>query len=211
VPRGDPNALAAALTKTPNQITHSDPSHSFGDWLACVKARNHARLEAEYSTKSPMNTTSGTQGGYTVPIEFIPIILNAVIEQSIVRPRAQIVPMHTRTAELPYLDLTKVPATADSSYLGGLVARWTDEASTPNETEPNFRQLQLVAHKLSGYSLFYLIGDRRQLDMTYSPHAKFTNNQAAWKFVSRVDGQPWLSQTVTLQNGQTASNVVYLN
>jgi HK97 family phage major capsid protein len=58
---------------------------------------------------------------------------------------------------------------------------------------------------------FYLIGDRRQIDVTFSAHAKLLNNQAAWKFVSRVDGQPWLSQTVTLQNGQTASNVVYLN
>jgi HK97 family phage major capsid protein len=58
---------------------------------------------------------------------------------------------------------------------------------------------------------FYLIGDRRQINVTFSPHAKLTNNQAAWNFVSRVDGQPWLSQSVTLQYGQTASNLVYLN
>jgi len=46
VPRGDTNALAAALKRALNQITLNDPCHSLGDWLACVKERNNARLEA---------------------------------------------------------------------------------------------------------------------------------------------------------------------
>ncbi len=74
VPRGDTNALAAALKRAPNQITLNDPCHSFGDWLACVKERNNARLEAEYNTKTPMRSDSGTAGGCTVPTEFLPVI-----------------------------------------------------------------------------------------------------------------------------------------
>src|SRR5262249_14261989 len=38
----------------------------------------------------------------------------------------------------------------------------------------------------------YVIGDRRQVEIAYSEHFKFTNNQGTWRFVCRVDGQPWL-------------------
>ncbi len=57
----------------------------------------------------------------------------------------------------------------------------------------------------------YLIGDRQQVDIAYSEHYKFTNNQATWRFVARVDGQPWLRQYVTGQDGSTQlSPYVYL-
>ena len=44
----------------------------------------------------------------------------------------------------------------------------------------------------------YLIGDRQQVEITYSDHVAFLNNQGAWRFVSRVDGQPWVRSAVTL-------------
>jgi HK97 family phage major capsid protein len=57
----------------------------------------------------------------------------------------------------------------------------------------------------------YLIGDRRQVEIAYSEHFAFTTNQSAWRFVARVDGQPWLRSPVTLADGSsTLSPFVYL-
>src|SRR5436305_12451024 len=103
--------------------------------------------------KAAMATTGGTVGGYTVPTQFLPTLLTAAAEQAVVRPRATIVPMTSRSIQIPYLDITNVPNAGDTAYFGGLVGRWTEEAATLNETEPTFRQLELAAHELSGYSL----------------------------------------------------------
>ncbi len=337
---------------------------SFGDWLLCVRGNNTKRLADVYGSrfaewiegKAAMATTGGTVGGYTVPTEFLPRLLQASAEQAIVRPRATVVPMTARSIQVPYLDATNVPSAGDTAFFGGLVARWAEEASAVSETEPLFRQLELVAHELSGYSLMsnalledngialeellvrifggaiawfedyaflrgdgvgkplgvasapaaisvtrnganafvlidagkmlakllpgwspattcwiihpsviaqmvlmvsaaagvgwldnlrdkmpmqllglpvciseklpalgtakdvllvdfqhYLIGDRKQVEVAYSEHFKFTNNQGTWRFVHRVDGQPWLRGSITLSDAtSTVSPYVYL-
>jgi HK97 family phage major capsid protein len=47
----------------------------------------------------------------------------------------------------------------------------------------------------------YLIGDRQQLEIAYSEHVAFLSNQSVWRFVSRIAGQPWLRDKVTLADG----------
>jgi HK97 family phage major capsid protein len=137
-----------------------DKTHNFADWLLAVRrgdskylAENYKSFPSETDTKTAMTTSSGTAGGYTVPVEFLPKLLAAAAEVSIVRSRATIVPMTARSIQVPYLDITNVPAAGQTAFFGGLIAQWTEEASLLNETEPAFRQLELVAHELSGYSL----------------------------------------------------------
>jgi len=137
-----------------------DKTHNFADWLLAVRrgdskylADNYKSFPSEADTKTAMTTSSGTAGGYTVPIEFLPKLLAAAAEVSIVRSRATIVPMTARTIQVPYLDITNVPTAGQTAFFGGLIAQWTEEALLLNETEPAFRQLELVAHELSGYSL----------------------------------------------------------
>ena len=48
---------------------------------------------------------------------------------------------------------------------------------------------------------YYLIGDRSKMAIDVSKHVYFTTNQTAWRFVIRVDGQPWLQSAVTPRNG----------
>jgi HK97 family phage major capsid protein len=343
-----------------------DKNHNFADWLLAVRRNDAKYLNEKYGSfqvegaeqKTAMTTSSGTAGGYTVPTEFLPQLLEAAIEASVARSRATIVPMTSRSIQVPYLDVTVVGSSGQTNMLGGLVGQWTEEASLLNETEPSFRQLELIAHELSGYSLMsntllqdnavgleailtqlfgkaiawfedyaflngngvgkplgalaapaaisvtrsggantfvladagamlgkvlpgwspktlcwiihpsvlpqlctmvsaaagvgwlqrldvqqmpmellgipiaisekmsalgtakdvglvdwqhYLIGDRQQVEIAYSEHFKFTNNQATWRFVARVDGQPWLRSAVTLQNqSSTVSPYVYL-
>ena len=136
----------------------ADPKgKSFGDWLVCVRKNDWRTLERKYQSfpsdgKSALNTSVGTQGGYLVPTEFTDKLLKTASEKAVVRPRATLIPMASRAVQVPCLDCTTAPASTDSAFLGGIVARWTEESVTFNETEPVFRQVELVAHELSGYS-----------------------------------------------------------
>jgi HK97 family phage major capsid protein len=344
---------------------NGNPRKTFGHFLLALRTGDAKALDslgarpADWSpeTKAAMATTGGAIGGYTVPSEFVPQLLSAAAEQAVVRPRATIIPMRSRSVQVPYLDITNVPTAGQTAYFGGIIAQWTEEAATLNETEPQFRQLELVNHELSGYTLasnaliqdnaigldalltrmfggaiawfedyaflrgdgvgkplgalnapaaisvsrsggantfvlqdagtmigkllpgwtsettcwvvhpsvipqlvkmvstaagvgwldnlrdklpmqllglpvaisekmvalgtakdvalvdfrHYLIGDRQDLEIGYSEHYKFINNQGTWRFVCRVDGQPWLRQAVTLADASsTVSPYLYL-
>ena len=329
------------------------PIKTFGDWLLCVRKNDWRTLEKKYQSyptegKAALNTSVGSQGGFLVPAEFTNRLVSAASEGAVVRPRATIIPMNSRSAQVPCLDHSMVPGVDESAFLGGITAKWTEEAATLNETEPIFKQVELVAHELSGYSkvsnslmqdsaigleqllvtlfgraiawhednaflrgdgvgkplgvlnsnalisvtrsgasdftladaanmmasllpgwsststvwamhptvagklfqmtasgsgsnaiyldnarakpamvLFgipiviteklpalntegdvmlldlqhYLIGDRREIEIAFSEHVAFTSNQGAWRFVSRVDGQPWINARITLADG----------
>jgi HK97 family phage major capsid protein len=339
--------------------SNGDPKRTFGRFLLAVRHRDHHTLEqlgsrfCEWETggqKAALSTQTGTQGGYTVPTEFYNRLMALVAEMAIVRPRATLVPMAARTVQVPVLDVATAPAAGDTAFLGGVVARWTEEATTLNETEPTFKQVELTNYELSGYSklsntllqdsaigleaflfqlfsraiawyedyaflrgngvakplgvlnwsglisvtrsasgaftltdmanmfgrllpgytprsaawvvhptvvpkllqiastaaagqnLFlnnaqerprmqllgldihvseklpalntlgdvllcdfqhYLIGDRQQLEIAYSEHVAFLSNQSVWRFCSRIGGQPWLRDKVTLSDGSS--------
>lgn len=337
---------------------HGDPERTFGSFLLAVRRGDAKALEGMGShwsdwentgSKAAMNTQTGTQGGYTVPTEFMPALLSFATEAAIVRKRATIIPMASKSVQVPCLDITTAPSAGDSAFLGGVVARWTEEAGNITESEPTFKQLDLTNHELMGYSkisntlladnavglesflltlfgralawyedyaflrgdgvgkplgilhanalisvsrsaanafalsdaagmlsrllpgwdprstvwavhptvltklmtmtdtasghvvwidnarerprmsLFgipvetteklpalntlgdvllldlrhYLLGDRQQVEIAFSEHVAFLNNQGVWRFVSRVDGQPWLRSTVTLADASS--------
>lgn len=58
---------------------------------------------------------------------------------------------------------------------------------------------------------YYLIGDRQQMAIASSQHARFTTDETAWRFVKRVDGQPWVDSAFTPANGSTLSPFVTLH
>ena len=49
----------------------------------------------------------------------------------------------------------------------------------------------------------YIIGDRMSLEIAASEHVNFLANQMTWRFVQRVDGQPWMDKAVTLQDASS--------
>lgn len=58
---------------------------------------------------------------------------------------------------------------------------------------------------------YYLIGDRQALTVESSPHYRFQNGETSYRFVSRVDGRPWLKSALTPRNsGPTLSPFVQL-
>ena len=50
---------------------------------------------------------------------------------------------------------------------------------------------------------FYVIGDRQMPTLGYSEHYKFANDQGAWRVTQRVDGQPTVNSTITLEDAST--------
>lgn len=135
---------------------------SFGEFLLAValatspagKVDSRLRtIEAIMSSeeKAALAEAAGATGGFLVPTEFRAQLLAVAAEKAIVRPRAFTIPMATRSVQIPALDQTTVP-TGGSAFFGGMVFYWTEEAAAKTEAEPAFRQIELVAHELCGYS-----------------------------------------------------------
>ena len=55
--------------------------------------------------------------------------------------------------QIPYLDNSTVQSAGVSPFFGGVQMYWTAESQTRTETEPQFKQLDLKAWELSGYSV----------------------------------------------------------
>jgi HK97 family phage major capsid protein len=51
---------------------------------------------------------------------------------------------------------------------------------------------------------YYLIGDSNDgLNIAFSEHFRFQNDQLAWRITKRVDGQPMINSSITLEDGAT--------
>ena len=61
---------------------------------------------------------------------------------------SQVTRVATDTGELTYPQLTQT----DSNEFGGVAFTWTEEAHEKGETEPQFEQVTIAAHELSGYT-----------------------------------------------------------
>lgn len=57
----------------------------------------------------------------------------------------------------------------------------------------------------------YVVGQRLEMEVDASPIPGFLQYQMYWRIVSRLDGQPWLNNPVTLQNGYQVSPFVMLH
>lgn len=336
---------------SPDSDGNEDPSKTFGDFLYSIRTGKSDRLKSVYGskrTKTALAEGAGTTGGYLVPTEFSNAIIAKVGDFSVLRRAGgQVVPMARRTREIPALDIETAPSAGDTAFAGGVIAYYTAEAGLITESEPKFRLIELVAHKLAALSLasnevrddatesidgllatcfarafaskenynffrgdgvgkpfgilnssalisasrsaasavalsdvaemvsrqmpesinagtlawfinptviekliqlvsnplswmenlrqgmpvtllgypvyitgalpaintagdillvdpsYYLIGDRKQVEIAISEHYKFANDQLAWRAIMRHDGQPWIDSSVTLENAST--------
>lgn len=85
----------------------------------------------------------GQDGGFVVPAQFVATLMDASLENEIVRPRARVEPMTFATKTVAGLD------TQDhSSDIGGLTGKWIGELGSLTGQKPRLRALQLVAKKL---------------------------------------------------------------
>lgn len=93
--------------------------------------------------KNYMQEKIPSSGGFLVPEEFRSEILRLSLETAIVRPRARVVPMSSRTLTMPMVDSTSNV----SSVYGGIVVYRTAEGADIPDSEAKFGQIELVASK----------------------------------------------------------------
>lgn len=109
------------------------------------------RGRATKSSTKDLLESVGASGGFLVPVEFLATLLGLDFEANPIRQRATIIPMRRRQVNIPTLDQTGGAAGVSAQH-GGIVATWTEEGTNKDETEPSFRQVNLVAHKLTCYT-----------------------------------------------------------
>lgn len=101
--------------------------------------------------RKDMAEGSGAGGGYLVPAEFQTQLRAIMGEQGLIRGRATVIRMGRRELQIPVLDQTGTTA-GIPHWFGGLRFYWAEEAEQKTESDPAFRQVKLVAHKLIGYT-----------------------------------------------------------
>jgi HK97 family phage major capsid protein len=172
-------AAKALSSKGPRiEVTadEADKKKSFRDFIYCLgisalseiqpdeRMEARERLEKVYGSKhvtwskatqkAALAEGSGITGGYTTAPQFSNDLLRIAIEDAVLASRARMVPCDGPEVHYPALDQTTPSGTAgQTSYTGGMVAGWTGEAATRQETEPKFKSVILKPNELSGYTL----------------------------------------------------------
>ncbi len=146
----------------------TDPKQ-FKDWQEFLKAAFYAnhripsvqkldpRLQLFQDEKEAgmeekvMVENVGASGGFLVPAEFMATLQAVTAEMALVRGRASIIRMRRRQIGIPVLDQTGT-TTGLPHWFGGMRFYWAEEAAEKTSTDAKFREVQLVAHKLIGYT-----------------------------------------------------------
>jgi HK97 family phage major capsid protein len=102
--------------------------------------------EAQEKTAGHLEIGEDAQGGFLVPEIYRNELKMIALENSIVRPRATVLPMTTDSLKIPYVDDTSHASTV----FGGVSWTWTAEAAAKTPTKPTFGQMELTPHKLAG-------------------------------------------------------------
>jgi len=130
-----------------HRANHKDPSFRRNDprlqWFREEEKGGHE--------EKVMVEGVGASGGFLVPVEFLPQLQAAMAEDTIVRSRATIIRMRRRQINIPVLNQTGTTAN-QPHWFGGMTFSWAEEATEKDQADPSFRQVQLVAHKLIGYT-----------------------------------------------------------
>jgi HK97 family phage major capsid protein len=107
------------------------------------KKRNAAlQIQNSFGSEVPAD------GGFLIPEVLRSEILQVALEDAVVRPRAQVIPMDSLRVPIPMIDVTSNV----SSVFGGVVCYWTEEAAQLVESQASFGRVVLDAKKLTGYA-----------------------------------------------------------
>lgn len=125
---------------------------NLANFLLDVAPKNYTTPEAAERLTRLKNAAASSgepaSGGYLVPEAFRAELLSLSLENSVVRPRARIVPMETSRVIYPYIDDTSHA----SNVFGGVQGYWTPESGTMTDVAATFGRLALEAWKLTAFA-----------------------------------------------------------
>lgn len=113
---------------------------SFGEFALAVANGGH---DSRLIRNSTMSTGEGTTGGFLVPTQFLANILDASLSMEVIRPRATVIPMTSKSAVAPAFDFSD----GTNGKRAGLQLLWGAEAQQLTEQRGQVREVQLKAHK----------------------------------------------------------------
>jgi len=160
--RGQATALIADYQADPGQSdvpTNPQDFKAFGEFLVAVKGaeknEHDPRLTyfaseslTEGKGQKDLGESTGSTGGWLVPTERRTDVMTHIEAESIVRGRANIIPMTRRSIELPAL-AHGAAANGEPNWFGGMTTFWEGEADEVEESEPKFRMMSLTAWDLT--------------------------------------------------------------
>lgn len=136
---------------------------SFADFLIAVRRRDSKRLNDVYKSRYEYDDTpaakdlmvdSGEGGGYLVPQEYEPSLLQLSMDSSPIVSKVQTINIARTSGSWPSLDQFTAPTAGigDTAMAAGVVATATAEGGALTETEPGFKMLNWRLHKVGGYT-----------------------------------------------------------
>jgi HK97 family phage major capsid protein len=138
----NPKAMGAALDKE---------FRDSGDYFKSIWHQTHGDAQAQAKIKRVRDAFTSTvpnEGGFLIPENLRAELLRVSLEQSIVRPRARVIPMETLRVPFPAIDSTSNV----SSVYGGIVGYWTEEGAALTASQASFGRIVLDAKKLTAYT-----------------------------------------------------------
>lgn len=176
-----------------------------------ASASQAMRIQAAYSSHI------GEDGGFLVPEQFRATLLQIALEESLVRPRATVIPMSTAKVTIPAIHETSRATT----LFGGIQMYWTAEEAAASASSAKFSTISLEPSTLTGYATIpmELLADAIATDaffmasfppaMAYETDYEFIQGNGVGK------PQGWLNAdcavAVAKETGQAADTVVVEN
>ena len=104
------------------------------------------------SIKAALAESSGTTGGYTVPQRMASTILTPFLQKSVFRRWGALqLANRFRGLMAPTPDISTAQAAGVPPWAGALNFSWSPEGHLRTESEPKFKQVELVKNELAGY------------------------------------------------------------
>jgi HK97 family phage major capsid protein len=123
---------------------------TFGEFLHSVRFNpDDERLANAYAEKREQSMGEGDEGGFAVPVQFRPQLLEVAQQGSIFRPGATVIPAGSppdAKIEMPALD----QSSATNMY-GGVEVTWIGEGVTKPETDYKIRQVVLQPNEVAAH------------------------------------------------------------
>jgi len=98
--------------------------------------------------QNAFGSTVPADGGFLIPEVLRSDLLMWSLENSIIRPRATVIPMSSLRLPIPMVDSTS----NQTSVFGGIQTFWSEEGAPLVDTSATFGQVTLEARKLTAYS-----------------------------------------------------------
>lgn len=126
-------------------------SHGFQNAEEFLEVLLSGRFDPRLREARTFLAGTGTAGGFAVPTQYSPLILDAALNggDSIVMPRANIIPVTTAGIEIPIWDSFDH---SGSTLFGGLQGTWIDENTASDIQTGKLVLLSMAMHKCACYA-----------------------------------------------------------